>query len=50
MAGLVIALVLFVGLPALALRHGVDSSRPNGWSPTSFPQAQDSALPKQPRC
>jgi len=33
MAGLVIALVLFVGLPALALRHGVDSSRPNGWSP-----------------
>jgi hypothetical protein len=35
MAGLVIALVLFVGLPALALRYGVDSHRSNGWTPPS---------------
>jgi hypothetical protein len=33
MAGLIIALVLFVGLPALSLRCGVDSRRPNSWSP-----------------
>ncbi len=33
MTGLVIALVLFVGLPALALRHGADSRRTNSWSP-----------------
>jgi hypothetical protein len=35
MAGLVIALVLFIGLPALALRYGVDTRRPNGWTPPS---------------
>jgi hypothetical protein len=33
MVALVIALVLFVGLPALSLRFGVDSRRPNAWSP-----------------
>jgi hypothetical protein len=33
MAALVIALVLFVALPVLAVRHGVDSRRPNAWSP-----------------
>jgi hypothetical protein len=35
MAALVIALVLFVVLPALAMRSGVDSRRPNAWSPSS---------------
>jgi hypothetical protein len=35
MTGLVIALVVFVGLPALALRHGADSRRPNAWSPNA---------------
>ena len=33
MAGLIIALVLFVALPAFALRYGADSRRPNGWTP-----------------
>ena len=33
MAALVIALVLFVALPLLSLRHGVDSRMPNAWSP-----------------
>jgi hypothetical protein len=41
MAGLIIALVLFVGLPALALRHGVDSRRPNSWSPDPDWQERD---------
>ena len=35
MAGLVIALVLFIGLPALALRFGSDSRLPSSWSPQS---------------
>jgi hypothetical protein len=35
MAALLIALVLFVALPALSLRYGVDSRRPNAWSPSS---------------
>jgi hypothetical protein len=33
MTGLVIALVLFIGIPALALRYGSDSRQPNSWSP-----------------
>jgi hypothetical protein len=33
MAGLVIALVLFVALPVLSIRLGVDSRRPNAWTP-----------------
>jgi hypothetical protein len=33
MTGLVIALVLFVAVPALALRYGSDTRRPNGWTP-----------------
>ena len=33
MAGLVIALILFVAIPALSLRYGVDSGRRNAWSP-----------------
>ena len=35
MAALVIALVLFVALPVLSLRYGVDSRMPNAWSPGS---------------
>jgi hypothetical protein len=33
MAALIIALVLFVALPALSLRSGVDTRRPSSWSP-----------------
>jgi hypothetical protein len=35
MVALVIALVLFIGLPALSMRFGVDSRRPNAWSPSA---------------
>jgi multisubunit Na+/H+ antiporter MnhB subunit len=35
MAAVVIALVLFVALPVLSLRYGVDSRMPNAWSPGS---------------
>ena len=33
MAGLVIALIIFIAIPALSLRHGSDSGRRNAWSP-----------------
>jgi hypothetical protein len=33
MAGVIIALIVFVAIPALSLRHGVDSGRRNAWGP-----------------
>jgi hypothetical protein len=35
MTGLVIALVLLIGIPALLLRYGSDSPRQSSWSPPS---------------
>jgi hypothetical protein len=33
MTGLLIALVVFIALPALSIRYGADSSRRNSWRP-----------------
>jgi hypothetical protein len=33
MTGLVIALLVFIAIPALSIRYGADSGRRNAWSP-----------------
>jgi hypothetical protein len=35
MTGVIFTLVAFVGLPLLAIRHGVDSRSNSSWSPPS---------------
>ena len=35
MAGVIFTVVVFVGLPLLALRNGVDSRSHSSWSPPS---------------
>jgi hypothetical protein len=35
MTGIVFTLVVFIGLPALAWRYGVDSRSHSSWSPPS---------------